>query len=564
MLTELSIENLAVIGAARLEFAPGLNVITGETGTGKTILAHATRLLLGARVDNGLIRPGTAEASVEAVFSMPPGFFSPLADRFDVPEDGQLIVRRRLFRDGRSRGYAGGHAVGMGVLRQLAGSCLRFSGQHEQRRLMMSSNQLDILDRFGGRDLLALRDEYGLLYQRLADLGERLETVVRAAESSGQEAQLIAFQLQEIESAAPVPGEDATLDAKRRRLLRAKELQEAAGHLAGVLGAAPEAAGVMEELAGAMTRLEAAAGIDKGFDDLLARLKTSFFELEETGRDARSYTEAVELDPAALAAVEERLELLAELKRKYGGDIEAVLAYASGCGERLSRASASQEDLLTLRQDLQAAEEEAVRLAVKLRQMRQAAAKRLEREVTAHLRELAFPKASLKIGLSGREGGDSNLAAAHLAPAGADAVEFLADLNPGMPAEPVRKTASGGELSRIMLAIKSAAPDAGAGTLLFDEIDAGIGGKTGLAVGAKLKKLARDAQIVCITHLPQIACYADAHFVVSKISDDSNTVTDVARLTETEVVDELCRMMGSGPEDRQARAHAAALRKAAV
>ncbi len=563
MLTELSIENLAVIGSARLELVPGLNVITGETGAGKTILAHAITLLLGTRVDNGLIRPGAAEASVEAVFSMPPGFFSTVADSIDVPEDGQLIVRRRLSPDGPSRSYAGGHAVNSGVLGQLTGRCLRFSGQHEQRRLMLASNQLDMLDRFGGQELIDLREEFRLLFQRRVELASGLDNFAKDADAAAQEAELIKFQLIEIEAAAPVPGEDESLEAKRRRLVKARELEEAANQLAGILGAAPEETGVMEALAGAMARLEAAAGVDAELDNLLARLRAGFFELEETGRDARHYAESVELDPAALSAVEERLEVLAGLKRKYGGAIEKVLAYAAGCRERLSRISALQADHSSLEQDLRETGKEAVTLALKLRRLRQAAAARLEREATNHLRELDFPKSRLKVEFSFLEGG-GKLTPAVLSSAGAEKAEFFADINPGMPPAPIRKAASGGELSRIMLAIKSAAPVAEAGTIVFDEIDAGIGGKTGLAVGAQLKKLARSSQIVCITHLPQIACFAEAHFVVSKTTTGFKTVTEVARLPEDEVIDELCRMMGSQPSNKKARAHAAELaRKAA-
>lgn len=563
MLLELHIENLAVIPRADLELSPGLNVITGETGAGKTILAHAISLLLGVRADTGLIRPGAAAASVEAVFTVPPGCFAGLEETLDVPADEYLVVRRQLSRDGRSRAFAGGRTVTLSVLGQLTGRLLKFSAQHEQRRLMMASHQLDILDSFAGPVHLALRDEYGLAFARRTALLQRLEEMSRDTEARSREAELLRFQLAEIESAGLAPGEDGQLEQERGRLSHARELEEAARELAACLGAGENTEpGPLDAIAAAAARLEASAGVDRELDAIAGRLQSSFYELQETGRAARDFAGCVQSDPARLAEVEERLDLIGQLKRKFGDSVEAVLAYAADAAGRLERLESADSDRSEALAGLAAVEREALNLALKLRQARLEAAAGLQAAAGAHLRDLAFADCGFSIVLSGAEGGaaDGPLAPDMLTGSGADAVEFYVRLNQGMPAAPLRETASGGELSRIMLAVKSAVSAAGeAATLVFDEIDAGIGGEAGGAVGAKLKSLAGRAQIICITHLPQIACFAGAHFSVTKKSAGGKTVTSVACLEKEEITAELCRMMGSSSADDDARAHARSL-----
>jgi DNA repair protein RecN (Recombination protein N) len=584
LLIELHIENLAVISHADLELANGLNVITGETGAGKTILAHAISLLLGARADTSLIRPGAPSASVEAVFSVPAGTFADLESSLDIPDDEFLVVRRHLSRDGRSRAYLGGHTVTLSVLEQLTGRLLKFSAQHEQRRLMMASHQLEILDAFGGRELIDLRDEYRILYERRAELLARLRDLNQDSEARGREAELLSFQVAEIEAAGLIPDEDLELDKERRRLLNALELKEAAAQLAACLGGeGADAEGMMDALSAVSARLEAAAGMDEDVDRITTRLKESFYELEETGRAARDYAEAAQEDPVRLAEVEERLDLISGLKRKYGATLAEVIDFSARASVRLEQLGGSEADRSADEAELAVIEKEALDLALALHSQREDAAAGLEDAAGAHLKDLAFRDCGFQVELTRTAGAadDGRLSPEMLGPSGADAVEFYVRLNPGMPAAPLRETASGGEMSRIMLAIKSA----GIGgeevaTLVFDEVDAGIGGETGSAVGAKLRSLAGHSQIICITHLPQIACYsgaagadagrpegqesladsiAGAHFSVTKSSSGKETRTTVARLEAGGVVDELCRMMGSRPEDGEARAHAESL-----
>ncbi|MDO8735618.1 MAG: DNA repair protein RecN [Thermoleophilia bacterium] len=611
MLRELHIENLAVIDAADLSFEPGLNVISGETGAGKTILAHAISLLLGARADSGFIRPGAAEASVEAIFTVPEGCFADLENEIDIPEGNLLAVRRRISRDGKSRAFLSGRTVTLAILGELTGRLLAFSAQHEQRRLMMASRQLDILDDFAGPELSDLLDEYRILYDQRAEKLRQLQEMSRDTEAQERESELLRFQLQEIEAAGLSAGEDIQLEEERRRLLGSRELREASGGLASVVsgGEGGESSeSLLDSLSQAIARLEGTAGVDPALDEITERLKKSFYELEEAGRAARDYAEGVQDDPERLAAIEERLDLIGQLKRKYNGaadsgisdatsgrraglsstggsmdgsqtgGVEGILHYADDAGERLALLTGAAEGRPALEMEIAAAGTEMLRLAGDISELRREAAARLEEQAGMHMRELAFHDCGFEVRLTTIDAGDgsdgdyeagadaaSNTEAAAanfqaLTRTGADMAEFYVRLNPGMPATPLSETASGGEMSRIMLAIKSAvSANRETATLVFDEIDAGIGGETGSAVGAKLKSLAGNAQIICITHLPQIAACADAGFRVVKNSDNSRTSTEVERLEGEAMVDELCRMMGSKPEDTQARAHAMAL-----
>ncbi|MHB0866128.1 MAG: DNA repair protein RecN [Thermoleophilia bacterium] len=564
MLAELRIENLAVIPEAQLSLSPGLNVITGETGAGKTILAHAISLLLGARADSGLIRPGADEASVTAVFTIPRGYFADLAAEMDVPEGEELIVRRRVSRDGRSRAFLDGHPTTLAVLGRITGRLLAFSAQHEQRRLMMASRQLEILDAFAGTALLDLKEEFGLLFDRRADIAARLQRLNAGSEAMEREAELLNFQVTEIEAASLAPAEDELLEAERRKLLAAVEIREAAAALAAVLAGSDAGGGqsLMDALSGAMSRLAGTAGVDEELDAISARLESGFLELEEVGRAARDYSDGVADDPARLAEVEERLELIAQLKRKYGGSIDEVMRYETAASEKLVLLDGDAGERPDLERELDETGREMTRLALAIRTLRLQAAGRLERETAAHLGDLAFARCGFEVRVTPIQAApeDGDIPPEAFTRAGADAVEFFVSPNPGMPAAPIRDTASGGELSRIMLAIKSSVSTShDAATLVFDEIDAGIGGETGAAVGAKLKSIAANSQVICITHLPQIACCAGALFSVVKQSDGGATATAVSRLAGEEIVDELCRMMGSKPRDAKARAHAGSL-----
>jgi len=565
MLAELRIKNLAVIPEAELIFSPGLNVITGETGAGKTILAHAISLLMGARADSKMIRPGTDEASVEAVFNVTPGLFGDLAADFDIPEGDEVIIRRRITRDGKSRAFLDGRATTLSVLAQVVGRLLAFSAQHEQRQLMMASRQLDILDQFAGRELIDMREEFSLLYDRRAELSAQLAGLNQDSEAQAREAQLLEFQAGEIEAASLAPAEDEALATEHGRLLGAGELSEAAGELGELLSSGEGQEPLIDRLATALSRLERTGGVDSELDAITERLQAGFYELEEIGRAAREYSASVEKDPERLVEVEERLELINELKRKYGATTGEINAYAADCRQRLELYVDANEARPRLEKELALLDKEMTELSGRMSSERTRAAEGLAEAAMAHLGDLAMPGGGFEARLT------SDAAAGFGRESGADRVEFFISPNPGMPATPLSKTASGGELSRIMLAIKCAVAaesrpleipadgDRNAAALVFDEIDAGIGGETGLAVGAKLRSLAAEAQVLCITHLAQIACYGEAHFLVVKESGPEGTVTEVERLSERGITHELCRMMGSQPDDPAALSHAESL-----
>jgi DNA repair protein RecN (Recombination protein N) len=566
-LSELHIENLAVIPDASIELSPGLNVITGETGAGKTILAHAISLLLGTRADSSMVRPDSGEAVVEAMFTVPEGFFSDLADSMDVPGGDEIVVRRRISRDGRSRAYVGGRVTSVAVLEQLTGRLLAFSAQHEQQRLMMAERQMDILDAFAGSVMADYRDEFALLYDRRGEIVARLEEIQEAGEANDREIQLLEFQVQEIEAASLVPGEDAALEQEMARLTHAGELKQVSASLANEIVTGEGDPGLLDGLSQYLSLLGDKSHVDTEVASLAGRLRDSIMELEDLGREAQLYSESVVDDPARLQEVGERLELIGQLKRKYGPGVDEVIAHAAASSERIESLQGAVVDGITLERELAKIDGEMTELALRMRAERREAAGRLEEETERHLGDLSFIDCVFSVRLFEVEG-ENELTIDLMNRSGADKVEFFTRLNPGMPAAPLKETASGGELSRIMLAIKSAvSADSEVTTLVFDEIDAGIGGETGSAVGAKLKSLAADAQIICITHLPQIASFADTHFSVVKDIDrgGGTTRTMVRRVDGKNVVDELCRMMGSDPEDKKARAHAGSLlRKAAV
>lgn len=557
MLSELNIENLAVIPDASIQLQGGLNVITGETGAGKTILARAIALLLGSRADSGMIRPGATAAVVEAVFEIDEECLGEFSSSFDLEPGEAVSVRRKVSRDGRSRAYVCGRATTVAVLQRLTARLLAFSAQHEQRDLMMAGRQLDILDSFAGAPLADLRDEFQISFDRRQELAAALAEIARDTDSFRREAELLEFQVAEIEAAGIAAGEDAELEGERQMLLNAGELKEAAAGLGQALVAGEAGVNVMDSLALLLPRLQGQAHIDSRIEAIANRLQDCVFELEDLGRESIEFSESVVDDPQRLGDVEERLDLLGQLKRKYGPGLDDVLAYMVSASDKLAAMDRAGKDEGALREELEQLNAGLVGLARKLRQLRREAAVRLEQETARHLGDLAFADCGFSIVVAGSQDGDA-ISADLLNRNGADTVEFFVRLNAGMPPAPLRETASGGELSRIMLAVKSAiSSHTDIATLVFDEIDAGIGGETGTAVGQKLKSLAAGAQVICITHLPQIACFADAHFSVVKRNDrpDGISGTEVRRVAGDECVDELCRMMGSDPADEKARAH---------
>ncbi|HEV7750241.1 MAG TPA: DNA repair protein RecN [Baekduia sp.] len=550
MLHELRVENLLLIERAELRLAPGLNVLTGETGAGKTVLAHALDLLLGGRSKSGIVRPGAAEAYVEGVFDLPPGLRELLGDRV-APDADELVLARRVSAEGRTRAYLNGRSASVGDLREAAEGLIAFYGQHEHRKLMLASSQLEVLDGACGAEQSARRARYAALHGRVRALEGSLEELRERAGARDRELDLLQFEVAEIDAAEPSEAEEAELTARRDRLRHVEALRAAALGTAEAVTA--DEGGVAGVLAGAGALLDGVAGVDPSLDVLADRWRALAIEADDLAGELRGYGEGLEAEPGGLDVIEERLGAWDRLKRKHGGTIASVLAHAEECRARIAELDRAEVALEEAQAELGEARQAREALALKLRAARAKAAKSLAKDVRGRLAELAMEAASFEIALADREAGAT----------GADAVEFLIAPNPGVPPAPLRETASGGELSRVMLALMGAANDGSGAVLVFDEVDAGIGGHTARAVGEQLRLLAAGRQVVCITHLPQVASLAARHFSIAKDTGREPAVTTVAQLEEKQVVGELVRMLGAPADDVAARRHAKELRKAA-
>jgi DNA repair protein RecN (Recombination protein N) len=568
VLHELRVENLLLLERAELRLAPGLNVVTGETGAGKTLLAHALDLLLGGRARNGIVRAGAAEAYVEGVFALP----GDLRGAEAIPADAdEVVLARRVWPDGRTRAYVCGRSATVADLREMGGRLIAFYGQHEHRQLMLGAAQLDVLDAHCGPGQPALRARLRSANERVRALEARVRELRELAGARERELDLLGFELREIEAAAPSEQEAEALAAERERLRHLESLLEAAR--AGADLVAPDAEhGVCQLLAEAAQRLQAAGAIDPVLGALAERVESLRYEAEDVGRELRGYVELVGgtsggeasgTGAQRLQEVEERLAAFARLARKHGGSIEDVLRHADRCRARMQELEHADVALEAAEAELVEAQAALGELAEEMSARRRAAAPGLAAAVRQRLAELAMPDARFEIELGERQDG--------CGPQGRDAVELLISTNAGVPVGPLKEIASGGELSRVMLALLSVAHGDGAATavdggplLVFDEIDAGIGGHTARAVGEHLRELARGRQILCITHLPQVAALAARHFTIAKDGSRIPAVTEVRSLDGNAVVSELVRMLGAAEGDRAASQHARQLLRQAA
>ena len=552
MLCELRVENLLLIERAELRLAAGLNVLTGETGAGKTVLAHALDLLLGGRAKPGIVRPGAAEAYVEGVFELPEALRGELGERLAADAE-EVVLARRIGADGRTRALVNGRSATVTDLRELAAPLITFYGQHEHRRLTLAGAQLDILDGFCGDAQLARRAKVAAAYAAAREAEVALDSLRELAGARERELDLLDFELAEIDAAEPSEEEALALRAERGRLRHVEALRGAA--LAAAEAAGADDSGIASLLASAGRGLAGASGIDPELDGLAERWRALAYEASDLAGELRDYADGLDAEPGRLDAVEERLIVLERLERKHGGTIAAVLAHAEACRARRAELTDAEMAIEVAAARLEQARAELDAGSEALRKARAAAAPKLGRAVRARLDELAMTGAAFDISLAEREPG----------PSGADAVEFLIAPNPGVPAGPLRETASGGELSRVMLALMGVAASGarGGATLVFDEVDAGIGGQTARAVGDGLRDLAAGRQVICITHLPQVASLAARHFSISKDASRAPARATVTELRDDDVVRELVRMLGADDVDGAARRHAEELLRAA-
>jgi DNA repair protein RecN (Recombination protein N) len=549
MMLRLQIENLALIERAELELSPGLNVFSGETGAGKTMLAQAIGLLAGGQPGPALVGPHAEEAYVEAEFELPDGLLDEpeLAALADLRPEGEetLVVARRLFRSGRSRALVWGRSCARADLESLGERLLEVSSQHEARRLARPAEQLALVDAHAGLD--AATAEMADAWRTLREARSALAAAEAGAEDAKRRRQHLEDLADRVEELDVQPRERAALEAERMRLRHLDELTAAIAGAAELL--TPEdGEGALAGVARATDLVAGAVRFEPPLEGVEGELRDAAVRLEEAAIDLRGRLTELDADPGRLEQVEARLQAFADLERRYGLALADVLREGAAAREALDGLAGSEERLTQFAQELVEAEAAAGERAGELSAARAAATGPLARSVEAELEELGMPDARMEI----------VLAEAELGPRGADRAEIRLAANPGLPAGPLSQVASGGELSRIALALRVAArASGGPGTLLLDEVDAGVGGRTAHAVGERLRALSADAQVICITHLPQIASLADGHFRVLKRTGEPSA-TEVERLDGDAVVEELARMLGG--DDDAALRHAQAMR----
>lgn len=535
MLQSLLVENLAIIDRLEVEFQLGFNALTGETGAGKSILLEALGLLLGERADPMLIRASAERLKVSAVFIVPP---SVDIESLGVElEEGALYLYREVQANGRSIARVNGQPVPVSTLKAIGERLVDLHGQHEHQSLLKPSQHLELLDRWLGEPALTLREQVRQAVAKFHQLQRELQELTAREREREQMLDLYQFQIEEIRSANLQDGEEESLLTEERRLTHAERLLSLAGSAyEGLMGES----GAYDQLATASRSLTEICRIDPSMQATQEQLEGALAIVEEVTRTLRHYTETVEYDPDRLEQVIARLELIKRLKRKYGDSIPAILAYAEEAEQKLHLLEHQSERREAVEQELAETRQLAESLCEQLSALRQAGAERFAHAVQRHLQDLAMAHAQFEVAIHPKP----------MDSTGIDAIEFLFSANPGEPPRPLSKIASGGEMSRVMLALKAVLANASpVPTLVFDEIDAGLGGRTAYHVGEKLAHLAEHFQIICITHLPQIASRAGYHLLIEKQMVGERTSVSITPLTGEDRVKEVARMLAGEPTD---------------
>ena len=557
MLEELSIHNYALIERVTVKFAPGLNVLTGETGAGKSILVDALGLILGQKTDSSAIRFGTNETLVSGLVrvSDSPDVILWLDSHGISPEDGRIIVRRVVKRSGRGSIFIQSVPVTRSELSELASMLFDLHGQHEHQSLLKASNHRALLDRFGGTETLAAR--VGELHSQLVSLQSSLAKTMKDERERLREIDLLNHAVSEIEKAQLIVGEESKLEEEHRILANHEKL----AHLIEEVytNVSESRGGALTQLRRSKDALEEMTQIDTGIAKLQNQLQDAFYELEDFSESIRSYKSRIEFNPDRLASVEERVYLIKDLEKKYGDTIAEVLRYAEKCKSDLEELKNWEDKKKSLEAEIKKVEQELLQAATELSEKRKVAAAKAGQLIEDELIYLGMPKVHFKILVQMRENSQGEPAVNQF---GLDLVEFVISPNPGEPYKRLIKIASGGELSRVMLAIKSILLESDhINALIFDEVDVGIGGEVALAVGERLHKLSRIKQILCITHLATIAVRADNHLKVEKYEKNKRTFTNVTRVQGKNKKLEISRMLAGDSQNEVALKHAEDLLK---
>ncbi|MGN0306179.1 MAG: DNA repair protein RecN [Lachnospiraceae bacterium] len=536
MLVSLHVKNLALIDETEVFFGKGLNILTGETGAGKSVIMGSINLALGGKGDKGLIRTGADYALVELVFQMENEEQAALLEQMDIPpeEDGTVVVLRRLMPE-RSLCKVNGVTVSQKQLRELASLLINIHGQHENQTLLDDKKYSEILDGYVGEPVDILKNKLKETYASYIKVKKELDNSEIDEKEKAREIALSSFEIEEIKEAVLQPGEDVELEERYRKMINGKRIASsvaAAYHCTGY----GEAAAAGNSMGRAIRELKGAAAYDEALEELIQQLSEIDNLLNDFNRSLAEYQQGLEFEPEEFDKVEKRLNLYNHLKGKYGNSVEEILLYCRKKEEQLERLEDYDHYREKLRQEREEYYGQMIALCAKLSTLRQKNALQLQKKLKKALQELNFPAVELEIQVTPQE--------ENITSEGYDQVDFLISLNPGEPVQSISKVASGGELSRIMLALKAIMADKEqTGTLIFDEIDAGISGKTAWKVSEKMALLGKAHQLLCITHLPQIAAMADQHFLIEKKNEGGRSVTHIFEIGEEEILHELARML---------------------
>jgi DNA repair protein RecN (Recombination protein N) len=566
VLIELRLRGLGAIDEAILELGPGFTAITGETGAGKTMLLTGLGLLLGGRSDAALVRGGRERTEIEGRFRVEPtGGVAAIVEESGGQLDGdELVVARTISADGRSRAYVGGRSVPIAILATLADELVTVHGQSDQRGLLRASVQRGVLDRYAGAKAEAALAAYRMAFAELAAVRAELDEVTAHRRERTLEADALRHGIADIDAVEPVAGEDAALAAEWARLAHAEALREAAAaarrSLRGDADIPGESTDALGLVAAARRELDVVAGHDASLDALTARLAEASYQLADVAADVTSYLDQLEADPARLAVVQERIAKLSGLTKRYGPDIAGVLAWADEARSRLETLGDDEGLIAALAARRDGVLRRLTDAATELSSVRGAAAARLGVAVGKELAGLAMPHAALTVALTRRDDPQGIVVdgtSVAFGPSGVDEVELRLAAHQGAPARPLHRGASGGELSRVMLALEIVLAGADpVPTFVFDEVDAGVGGRAAVEVGSRLAGLARSAQVLVVTHLPQVAAFADRHVVVAKPDRGVVTSSAVAVADGDDRLRELSRMLAGQEDSELARGHA--------
>ena len=536
MLVSLHVKNLALIDETEVFFGKGLNILTGETGAGKSVIMGSINLALGGKGDKGLIRTGADYALVELIFQIENQEQAGLLAQMDIPleEDGMVVVVRRLMPE-RSLCKINGMTVSQKQLKELASLFINIHGQHENQTLLNSKKYAQILDEYGGEQVESLKNKLKEAYTLYAKINKELENSEIDEKEKAREIALASFEIEEIKEAALQPGEDIELDDRYRKMINGKRIAAGVAAAYGCTGYG-EATAAGDSLGRAIRELKNVAAFDEDLEELIEQLSEIDNLLNDFNRSLAEYQQGLEFEPEEFDRVEKRLNLYNRLKDKYGNSVEEILSYCRKKEEQFEKMEDYDDYLEKLRQELEQHYRQMTELCARLSALRQKNAMQLQKKLKKSLQELNFPAVELEILVKPEE--------EKITSEGYDQVDFMISLNPGEPIQSISKVASGGELSRIMLALKAVMADKEqTGTLIFDEIDAGISGKTAWKVSEKMALLGKEHQLLCITHLPQIAAMADQHFVIEKKNEGGRSVTHIFRIEEEEILHELARLL---------------------